>query len=207
MWSWLAVSLSGFISISSIENKQPKQAIFFSCFSMALLLCMLWGKESLVGHIDWWVSLGLIISMLADSLYILKRFKRVCFASFILAQLCYSTAFWLVLSGQIIWWLAAMLLSMGIVTFFLLLPKIDRLICPFVIMGIVLLQLNWVTSELWMYQPTTATLCALIGSLTLTFSAILIAIHDYCQPIFFGRYIISGSYLLAHCLLTASFIL
>ncbi|WP_162045370.1 lysoplasmalogenase [Vibrio taketomensis] len=207
MWSWLAVSLSGFISITSIENNQPKQAIFFSCFSMLLLLCMLWGQGNLVGRAEWWVSLGLIISMVADGLYITKRFKRICFASFIAAQLCYSTAFWLVLSGQIIWWLAAMLLAMGIVAFFLLLPKIDRLIFPVVIMGMVLLQLNWVTGEFWMYQKNTAALCAFIGSLTLTTSAVMLAIHDYRQPIVFGRYLISGSYLLAHCLITASFII
>lgn len=207
MWSWLAVALSGFITTSACENNQPKQAMFFSCFSLVLLLCMLWGQESLVGQLEWWVSLGLVISMFADVLYITKGFKRFCFASFIAAQLCYSTSFWLQLSGEVVWWLAAMLLAMGIVAFFLLLPKIDRLIFPVVIMGMVLLQLNWVTGELWLLHQNQQALCAFIGSLSLTTSAVLLAIHDFRHPLFGGRYLISGSYLLAHSLITASFII
>lgn len=207
MWSWLAVALSGFITSSACENNQPKQAIFFSCFSLFLLLVMLWSKESLVGRLEWWVSLGLVISMFADSLYITKRLKRICFACFIAAQLCYSTSFWLQLSGEVVWWLAAMLLAMGIMAFFLLLPKIDRLIFPVVIMGMVLLQLNWVTGELWLLQHSQAALLAFVGSLSLTTSAALLAIHDYRHSLPLGRYLISGTYLLAHCLITASFII
>lgn len=207
MWSWLAVALSGFITSSACESHQRKTAVFFSAFSLLLLLIMLWSQDGLVGQLEWWISLGLVISMLADGLYISKRSQRICFASFIAAQLCYSTAFWLQLSGQVVWWLAAMLLAMGIVAFFLLLPKIDRLIFPVVIMGMVLLQLNWVTGELWLLQHTHQALLAFLGSLSLTISATLLAIHDYRQPLVAGRYLISASYLLAHSLIVASFII
>lgn len=207
MWSWLAVALSGFITSSACESHQRKTAVFFSAFSLLLLLVMLWSQDGLVGQLEWWISLGLVISMLADGLYISKRSQRICFASFIAAQLCYSTAFWLQLSGQVVWWLAAMLLAMGIVAFFLLLPKIDRLIFPVVIMGMILLQLNWVTGELWLLQDTHQALLAFLGSLSLTISATLLAIHDYRQPLVAGRYLISASYLLAHSLIVASFII
>ena len=207
MWSWLAVALSGFITSSACESHQRKTAVFFSAFSLLLLLVMLWSQDGLVGQLEWWISLGLVISMLADGLYISKRSQRICFASFIAAQLCYSTAFWLQLSGQVVWWLAAMLLAMGIVAFFLLLPKIDRLIFPVVIMGMVLLQLNWVTGELWLLQHTHQALLPFLGSLSLTISATLLAIHDYRQPLVAGRYLISASYLLAHSLIVASFII
>ena len=207
MWSWLAVALSGIISISASEHRQIKQAMFFSGFSLFLLLLMLWTQDGHVDPFEWWISLGLVIAILADCLYVAKRNKRLCFAGFIAAQLCYSTSFWLQLSGEVIWWLAAMLLAMGVVTFFLLLPKIDRLIFPVVIMGMVLLQLNWVTGELWLLQGSHQAILAFLGSLLLTVSAALLAIHDYRQPIFGGRYVISGSYLLAHSLITASFII
>ena len=207
MWSWLAVALSGIITISASEHRQIKQAMFFSCFSLCLLLLMLWTQDGLIGPFEWWISLGLVMSMVADSLYVAKRHKRLCFAGFIAAQLCYSTSFWLLLSGEVIWWLAAMLLAMGIVVFFLLLPKIDRLIFPVVIMGMVLLQLNWVTGELCLLQGGHQAILAFSGSLLLTTSAALLAIHDYRQPIFCGRYFITGSYLLGHSLITASFII
>ncbi|AIW15355.1 lysoplasmalogenase [Vibrio tubiashii] len=207
MWSWLSVALSGYISISANESNHIRQAAMFKTMSLLMLLVMLWSQQGLVGAAAWWVSLGLIISMFADGLYIFKKHLKLCFAGFIAAQLCYSASFWFKLSGEIVWWLPAMLLGIGVVSFFLLLPKIDRLIFPVVMMGIVLLQLNWAAGEVWLINGGLASLAGFIGSITLTFSAALLAIHDYRHSIVKGRYLISGSYLLAHSLITASLII
>ncbi|WP_038175707.1 MULTISPECIES: lysoplasmalogenase [Vibrio] len=207
MWSWLSVALSGYISISALENNRIKQAAMFKILTLFMLLVMLWSQEALVGIVAWWVSLGLIISMVADGLYIAKKHLKFCFAGFVAAQLCYSASFWFKLSGDIVWWLPAMLFGIGVVCFFLLLPKIDRLIFPVVMMGMVLLQLNWAAGEVWLLNRTVASALGFTGSLTLTLSAMLLAIHDYRHPLDKGRYFISGSYLLAHCLITASLLI
>lgn len=207
MWSWLSVALSGYISISANESNHVKQALTFQTIALLMLLVMLWSQEALVGVAAWWVSLGLIISMVADGLYIYKKQLKLCFASFIAAQLCYSASFWFKLSGEIVWWLPAMLFGFGIVVFFLLLPKIDRLIFPVVMMGMILLQLNWAAGEVWLVTGGVASTVGFIGTLTLTLSAVLLAVHDYRHPIYRGRYLISGSYLLAHSLITASLII
>ncbi|MEL7292014.1 MAG: lysoplasmalogenase [Pseudomonadota bacterium] len=207
MWGWLSVALSGYISISAIEGNHIKQATVFKTLTLLMLLVMLWSQERLIGVAVWWVSLGLLVSIVADGLYILKKHLRLCFAGFITAQLCYSASFWVKLSGDIVWWLPAMLLGIGVVAFFLLLPKIDRLIFPVVMMGMVLLQLNWAAGEVWLLNRTVASALGFTGSLTLTLSAMLLAIHDYRHPIDKGRYLISGSYLLAHSLITASLLI
>ncbi|WP_159657622.1 lysoplasmalogenase [Vibrio atypicus] len=207
MWSWLSVALSGFISISANESNQKTQAALFKTMSMLMLVVMLWSQDSLVGIAAWWVSLGLVIAVLADNLYIFKKQKKLCFAAYIGSQLCLSTSFWLQLSGEIVWWLPAMLLAIGIVVFFLMLPKIDRLIFPVVIMGMMLLQLNWAAGEVWLLSGSLAGGMGFLGTLTLTLSAGLLAVHDYRHPIAYGRYLISGSYLLAHCLITAALII
>lgn len=100
-----------------------------------------------------------------------------------------------------------MLLAIGIVVFFLMLPKIDKLLFPVVIMGMMLLQLNWAAGEVWLFTDTTASLVGFLGTLTLTLSAALLAVHDYRHPIAYGRYLISGSYLLAHSMITATLII
>ncbi len=207
MWSWLSVALSGYISISANESNHIRQAAMFKTLSLLMLLVMLWSHNDLAVAAAWWVALGLVVSIAADGLYIYKQHLRLSFAGFVIAQLCYSASFWSKLSGDMVWWLPAMLLGIGIVSFFLLLPKIDRLIFPVVVMGSVLLQLNWAAGEVWLAESGSASALGFVGSLTLMLSAVLLAIHDYRHPIYKGRYLISGSYLLAHCLITASLII
>ncbi|TFH89891.1 lysoplasmalogenase [Vibrio ouci] len=207
MWSWLSVALSGYISISANENNHLKQAVMFKTMSLFMLLVMLWSHSVPMSAAAWWVSLGLAISMVADGLYLVKKHLRLSFAGFIAAQLCYSASFWFKLSGDMVLWLPALLLGIGVVSFFLLLPKIDQLIFPVVMMGIVLLQLNWAAGEVWLIHGGAASAVGFIGSVTLTLSAVLLAIHDYKHPLHQGRYLISGSYLLAHSLITASLVI
>lgn len=207
MWSWLSVALSGYISISASESNRVRQAAMFKTMSLLMLLVMLWSQNALVGIDAWWVSLGLLVSIAADWLYLVKRHLRLCFIGFITAQLCYGASFWVKLSGDIVWWLPALLLGVGIVSFFLLLPKIDRLIFPVVMMGIVLLQLNWAAGEVWLLNGGVANGLGFTGTVTLTLSAMLLAISDYRPSMYKGRYLVSGSYLLAHSLITASLII
>ncbi|MEI8672314.1 lysoplasmalogenase [Vibrio sp. SA48] len=207
MWSWLSVALSGFISISALESNNIKQAVMFKTFSMLLLVTILLSQTNQLSSPMLWISLGLCVSAFADSLHVLQRYPRVCFTSFLLAQLMYSKAFWLQLSGAMVWWLPALLIAAGIVAFFLLLPQIDTLIFPVAIMGLMLIQLAWASGELWLQAHTMGALRGFVGSLVLILSALLLAIHDYRRPLPFGRYLISGSYLLAQALITASVVL
>ncbi|MCG7491459.1 lysoplasmalogenase family protein [Vibrio sp. Of14-4] len=206
MWSWLSVALSGFISVNANERSQYDQAAVFKTLSLGMLVIILWTQGRPDDVSVWWVTLGIVVSMFADVLYIYKKKKKLCFSAFILAQLCYSAAYWLMLSGGIVWWLPAMLLAISVVVFFLMLPKIDRVIFPVVIMGMVLFQFNWAAGELWLTAETVASMMGFVGTLTLTCSAALLAVHDYKHSITYGRYLISGSYLLAHSLIVASLI-
>ncbi|MFB9137467.1 lysoplasmalogenase [Vibrio olivae] len=206
MWSWLSVALSGFISISANQRNQKIQAAIFQAFSFVLLLTMVAFRHELDAP-ALWIAVGLLISVIADSLYILKRHLKLSFVAFLLAQLSYSKSFWLQLSGDIVWWVPSMLFAGGIVVFFLFLPKIDRLIFPVAIMGMMLLQLNWAAGQVWLITPTIATAMGMLGTMVLAISAGLLAVHDHRRTFKAGQYWISGSYLLAHSLITASLII
>lgn len=207
MWSWLSVALSGFISVSANESNNKAQAVVFKTLSMVFLLAMIWNVPGEMSAAMNWIASGLIVSVLADTFYILKNHSRLSFIAFLLAQLCYSKAFWLQISGDIVWWLPALLVASGIVLFFLLLPQLDRLIFPVTMMGVVLVQLAWAAGENWLIQQSLASSLGFIGAIVLIASAGMLAIHDYRKPFRCGRYLISGSYLLAHSLITASVVL
>ena len=100
-----------------------------------------------------------------------------------------------------------MLLALGVVCFFLLLPKIDRFIFPVVMMGVSLLLLNWAAGEVWLSQSSLKSLTGFAGTLMLTLSAMLLAIRDYKLPFCKSRYFASGSYLIAHSLISASLVI
>ncbi|MGY3571021.1 lysoplasmalogenase [Vibrio paucivorans] len=204
MWSWLSVALSGFISVNAIQDNKNGQAMMFKTLSLLLLLAILYSQNQALTPASAWVGVGLVVSIFADILYQLKRYKRLCFASFITAQICFSKSFWLQLSTEMVWWLPAMLLASSVVMFFLLLPQIDRLIFPVAVMGLVLVQFAWAAGELWLLHQDAPSLAGFLGAISLSVSAGLLAIHDYRRAIWAGRYLISGTYLLALSLITAS---
>ena len=207
MWSWLSVALTGYISISANKSNHIKQAALFKTVLFLMLLVMLWSHDKSITAASVGVSLGLVMSILSDSFYLFRRNTKLCFSGFIVVQLCYSAAFWGQFSGEIVWWLPAMLLGGAIVAVLLLLPKLDRVILPVIIMGSVLLQLNWAAGEVWLNRGSVASGVGFTGCLTLTLSAALLAIYDHKMLFDKDRYLISASYLLAHTLIAASLII
>ncbi|TRN20651.1 lysoplasmalogenase [Vibrio furnissii] len=207
MWSWISVAVSGLISISAFENNKLTHALVFKVTSLALLLYITVTHAAAASAPVVWVAVGLCAALLADVLHLLQWRPKLCFGAFLLSQLFYSKAFWVQISGAIVWWLPALLIATSIVAFFLLLPQLDTLIFPVTIMGIMLLQMAWAAGEVWLKLPSDASLAGFVGSLVLMLSALLLAIHDYRHPLPLGQYLISGSYLLAQGLIVASVVL
>jgi len=207
MWGWISVVISGLISVSAFERNRTKQAVIFNSLCLALLAFIVLKQQSDLSVAALWVAAGLAISFIADLLRIQHKQSKLCFTAFLVIQLLYSKAFWLQLTGAMVWWLPALLIAASIVTFFLLLPQIDTLIFPVTVMGMMLLQMTWASGEVWLNHPTLPSLLGFIGSLCFIVSAVILAIHDFRQPLRFGQTLIGASYLLAQSLIVASVVL
>ncbi|HHI5411910.1 TPA: lysoplasmalogenase [Vibrio metoecus] len=207
MLSWISVVLSGFISISAYGHQKVKQAVFFRVLSLLLLVLIIWTQHVSATSGLIWISLGLMVSMLAHGTRLNVRYHRASFVLFLVAQLFFSKAFWVQLSGAMVWWLPALLVAASIVAFFLLLPQIDTLIFPVTIMGLMLVQMTWAAGELWLQEASLASGAGFFGCLLYILSATLLAIHDYRRPLPLGHALISSSYLAAQALISASIIL
>jgi len=206
MWSWLAVSLSGIGAITGTKHGHIKQALLYKVLTFVLLIAITVTQSSLLEHVHWVIA-GLALSALADTLHTLTQKRPLHFACFLLAQFCYSKAFWLQLSGDIVWWLFALLLAACIVAFFLLLPRLDKLVFPVVIMGIMLIQLAWASGEVWLIDPQLSHAVGFAGSCVLLFSALAYALNCYRSPIRGSYFWVTGSYFLAHGLIVASLVI
>ena len=203
MWSWLAVSLSGIGAITGTKHGHIGQALLYKVFTFVLLATIAL-TQSVVVDFTYWVVAGLAISAIADVLHTVTQKRLLHFVCFLLAQLCYSKAFWLQLSGEMVWWLFALLLAACIVAFFLLLPRLDKLVFPVVIMGIVLIQLAWASGEVWLLEPQLSHAVGFVGCCVLLLSALAYALNFYRSPIKGAYFWITGSYFLAHALIVAS---
>ncbi|HHX8486751.1 TPA: lysoplasmalogenase [Vibrio diabolicus] len=205
MWSWLAIGLSGVYSVLGAKQANPTQSLVFKIFTLLLLLVLVLTQGASATY-TYWIAGGLIVSMVADTLHSFKTRKLIYFAAYLLAQVCYSKSFWVQLNGEIVWWLLALLLAASIVAFFLLLPQLDSLVFPVVIMGMMLVQLAWAAGEVWLQAPSYANTIGFSGTLVLIYSALAYAIHGYRKPMKHAYLWVSGSYFFAHALIVASII-
>lgn len=205
MWSWLAIGLSGLYSVLGVKQAHLAQSLVFKIVTLTLLLILVFtqGASAVYSH---WIAAGLGVSIVADTLHSLRSRKWMYFCAYLVAQACYSTSFWMQFNGDIVWWLLALLLAASIVAFFLLLPQLDSLVFPVVIMGIMLVQMSWAAGEVWLQSASYAHAIGFIGTLVMTFSALAYAIHGYRKPMKHAYLWVSGSYFIAHALITASII-
>ncbi|MBW3698566.1 lysoplasmalogenase [Vibrio sp. T187] len=206
MWSWVAVSLSGIGAISGTKHGHKTQSLLYKVFTFALLAAIIL-TQAPNQELSYWVAGGLFISAIADSLHTLSKKRSLYFTCFLLAQLLYSKAFWLQLSGELVWWLFALLLAASVVAFFLLLPQLDKVVFPVVIMGIMLIQLTWAAGEVWLVEPTLSSAVGLTGCIVLSLSALASALNSYRKPIQRAYMWVTGSYFVAHALIVASVVI
>ncbi len=205
MWSWLAIGLSGVYSVLGAKQANPAQSLIFKIFTLLLLLILVFTQGASAAY-TYWIAAGLGVFIFADTLHSLRSRKWIYFCGYLIAQACYSKAFWMQLNGDIVWWLLALLLAASIVAFFLLLPQLDSLVFPVVIMGMMLVQLAWAAGEVWLQSPNYANAIGFSGTLIMTYSALAYAIHGYRKPMKRAYVWVSGSYFLAHALIVASII-
>ncbi|PMH45439.1 hypothetical protein BCU68_10110 [Vibrio sp. 10N.286.49.B3] len=207
MWSWLAVGLSSFVSITAANENKPKRGALFAFLTLFLLLWIIityHGERELTHY---WVMVALFFSTSSHMLkkMALKKYWYGYFIGSLLAQICYSKAFWMQLPiGIVAWWIPALLFAAAVMVFLLLLPQLERLFFPSFIMGMMLTQLSWSATRLWLNMPTFLHALGILGCLLLIISVITGAIHNYRRPIKHPFYIIQGSFFASQALLVAS---
>ncbi|GAL29234.1 hypothetical protein JCM19239_758 [Vibrio variabilis] len=66
-----------------------------------------------------------------------RRFTKLSFFGYIAAQLAYSWAMWGQVNSEFVLWLPALLFCIAIVTFLLLLPRLDSFLMPVALIGFI----------------------------------------------------------------------
>lgn len=206
MWGWLVFGLSGFVHISTVNNEDKRRSQIFKLLALlSLIALLLFSAHDEPQFI--WVFSGLVCSLLAEILGQLSQPRvKVIFGLMLITFLAYSKGFWTQLSGDISWWLPALLFAGSVILFLLLLPKLDTIVFPVSIMGLVLVNMSWAASAVWMGNATQANLMACIACLIFVASAVLKAVHHYRAPIEHAEKWLASGYFAAQALIVASVI-
>lgn len=179
MWSWLIVGLSGLIHVSTVNHENRRLSYISKPITLLFLLAMLF----MSGHEKpqfLWVALGLILSIFADFFWSISKTKiKAAFATFILAFICYSKALWIPFSGEISWWLPSGLFATAIMTVLILLPRLDKIVVPVSILGLILVQMVWASTAVWLIEPTLSHLFGCMASCIFILATLTRALNIY----------------------------
>ncbi|QUJ67355.1 lysoplasmalogenase [Photobacterium sp. GJ3] len=207
MWVWLAVSFSALLHINAAYRGPQWQFYLFKPLTIVLLLAttIQFGSSDLYQKL---IIAGLLCSVVGDICLMLPKDRFVAgLASFLLAHVIYSVAFWGELAGPIVWWLPALLGGAGIIVYLLLLPSLGRLAVPVAVYIAVILQMTWAAGEYWLTTRTGAGLAAFAGALIFLISDTLLALDRFRGRFAAATGGIMTTYYLSQALLVISVLL
>ncbi|WP_394154699.1 lysoplasmalogenase family protein [Vibrio maritimus] len=203
MWSWLAVALSCLLFIFAGEKGDKARMVVFSGLTHILLAVILI-KTGMFEPYQMWILVGLALFTISDGVVQWRRFTKLSFFGYITAQLAYSWAMWGQVNSEFVLWLPALLFCIAIVTFLLLLPRLDSFLMPVALMGLSLVHLMCAAGEAWLITRSFEAMIGFAGAACLALSALLLALDKYHFQSKRASYAVSGSYYLAHSLIVAS---
>ncbi|CAM4445974.1 lysoplasmalogenase family protein [Vibrio agarivorans] len=204
MWFWSTVALSGFLGSEAALGRKPVQAALFKALAFACLLFAAVTVESLPSLLLFAISAGLIFGAVADIAFFVRRRLKLSYLAFIVSQLFYSSAFWFQVEGPILLWLPALLFAIAIVSFLLLLPRIDSTLFPTAITGFVAVQLACAAGEVWRVSPNCADLLGFLGCLLMPITVTLLSLRSQKASIWQDHRLVSSLFLMANALIVAS---
>lgn len=153
-----------------------------------------------------WVSSGLLVSALADTIISLTGdTSRLSSAGYLLAHTCYVIGF-ISMVGSVTWWIPVVIFALGILTFLLLLPNLERLMVPVLIYLVVIATLGSSSAEYWLSSQSTSASLAIMGAFMLLLCDLMWARNRFLASTLITRQAVLVSYYLAHALLAWSVI-
>lgn len=151
-----------------------------------------------------WIGCGLLLSAIADSIVSLTGdSSRLSAIGYIIAHSCYVFGF-LSMVGSVTWWIPILIFALGILTFLLLLPNLERLLVPMLVYLVVMATLGSSSAEYWLSSQSPAANLAVMGAFMLMLCDLLWARNRYVCSTLFTRQAVMVSYYLAHALLACS---
>lgn len=204
MWSWLTIFLSCVLYLFAIKKGDKTLCVVFSALSHSLLFIQMINSNP--HNLAWiWFTAALAIFLISSLIWHIYQLRTVSVIGFLLGVLTYAVAFSIPLDiEKLVLWFPVLILCVAIVTLLMLLPRLESLIMPTMVMTTGLLVLVCMAGEAWLINHTAQAFLGFMGALVLAISAMVFALNDYKIPTIKVHYGLVGGYYLGHSLIIAS---
>ncbi|WP_159737028.1 lysoplasmalogenase [Vibrio atypicus] len=202
---WFFIVVLCVVHVWSIE-RSPKW-IFYATKATPILLMayLVFSTGSLVGSYAFWIGLGLIACAIGDLFLMHPKDKFLPgLISFLTAHLIYSVAFFTQTDDHFTFWVPAILFSLGLITYLLLLPSLDNMKIPVAVYSLAILVMAWGAIEVWIDVREPLAGYSAMGAIVFIVSDVVLAIDRFRSSSAFSRHVIMVTYYTAQILLTLS---
>ncbi|KIE21407.1 membrane protein [Vibrio sinaloensis] len=202
---WFVIVSLCVIHIWSIEHKN--RWLFYISKAMPVVLMSALAYQSSDSYSDYsfLIALGLLVSAIGDLFLMHPKDKFLPgLVSFFVAHLVYGYAFFSQADEHFTHWVPAILFSLGLIIYLLLLPTLDKMRAPVAVYSVAILLMAWGAIEVWIDVRNPFAGYAAMGALVFIVSDVVLAVDRFRSSSAFSRHVIMVTYYTAQILLTLS---
>lgn len=201
---WPSIVIVSCLQLFSIERGPRWLSTVTRPLPLLLMALMVIIDTQTATSLAFWVCGGLLISAAADSLVSFHGdASRLSAAGYIMAHSSYVIGF-ISMVGAVTWWVPVLIFALGILTFLLLLPNLERLLLPMLIYLVVIATLGSSSAEYWLNSHSPSANLSVMGAFMLMLCDLLWARDRFISSTLVTRQAVMLSYYLAHALLAWS---
>lgn len=200
----LLVMLTCAIHIRAEYRGPQWQVYIFKPLTMVFIwLIAILGQAALPLY-KYMIIAGLVFSMAGDVFLMLPSDRFVAgLVAFLVAHLFYIVAFMSEIS-TLIWWPLILLVTYGIVIYFILAPHLGKLKPPVIIYIVVILVMAWLAWGRWRQTGQGGALLAFLGAILFVISDTILATDRFHGAFKAARVLNLATYFAAQCMIAGS---
>lgn len=202
---WFLIVFLCALHLWSIDRK-PRWIFYCSkAAPIFLMSALIFSGLPNFGQYASWIGIGLIASAIGDLFLMHPKDKFIeGLTSFLVAHIVYSYAFFSQVDGTFTHWVPAILFSIGLIVYLLLLPALENMKLAVGVYTSAILVMAWGATEVWLHAHSPTVTYAVMGAFTFIVSDLVLAIDRFRSSSAFSRHVIMVTYYTAQSLLTLS---
>ncbi|KOO09361.1 lysoplasmalogenase [Vibrio hepatarius] len=202
---WLIIVLLCVVHVWSIDKKYRWIFYLSKATPVFLMSALVLVDSPNSQDYAYWIGVGLIASAIGDLFLMHPKDKFIeGLSCFLCAHILYSYAFFTQIEQPLTLWLPAVLFSVGLIVYLLLLPTLDNMKLPVAVYTSAILVMAWGATEVWLEAEHPLAAYGAMGAFIFIVSDLVLAIDRFRTTSAFSRHVVMVTYYTAQVLLTLS---
>jgi len=200
----LPIVISALCCIWFVSRQNQRLFYLFKPLTIGLIIVFALLGENKLPFYRIMIIAGLILSMIGDVFLMLPTDQFLAgLAAFLLAHICYITAFVSVING-VSWWLLVIYMVLGVGFVYFLFPKLGPRKEAVIVYIFVIAIMIWMATEMLFQTPQLGSLIVFLGAILFALSDFVLSLNRFQGAFKFARAVTLALYFTAQTLMAAS---